>query len=278
MFSDFMIIQDRIQGHLVAMTPSPSGDYVACFSDQGWVDVFDRNFEDHVCMMNDIDIQIVGKNTDCRVPPRGFAWCGDDSVVLYWRTVGLLLINPFADWLKYTYEKDDTLFLVPEMDCLRVYSSLKHEIIRCVPLAIASTYLAESASCGAQLRRSFEQYSHHVGSVDLLRGETPEERHLLREGVIECLEAAEEELSTIQQEELLRSAQFGKCFLDGIREPIQSEESQESQESQDPQESVDQSIPTESNEPKEINIVDRFQEVTHTLRVLNTLRDPSVLH
>lgn len=185
------------------------------------------------------------------------------------------MINPFADWLKYTYEKDDTLFLVPEMDCLRVYSSLKHEIIRCVPLAIASTYLAESASCGAQLRRSFEQYSHHVGSVDLLRGETPEERHLLREGVIECLEAAEEELSTIQQEELLRSAQFGKCFLDGIREPIQSEESQESQ---DPQESVDQSIPTESNEPKEINIVDRFQEVTHTLRVLNTLRDPSVLH
>lgn len=175
------------------------------------------------------------------------------------------MINPFADWLKYTYEKDDTLFLVPEMDCLRVYSSLKHEIIRCVPLAIASTYLAESASCGAQLRRSFEQYSHHVGSVDLLRGETPEERHLLREGVIECLEAAEEELSTIQQEELLRSAQFGKCFLDGIREPIQSEESQES-------------IPTESNEPKEINIVDRFQEVTHTLRVLNTLRDPSVLH
>lgn len=158
------------------------------------------------------------------------------------------------------------------MDCLRVYSSLKHEIIRCVPLAIASTYLAESASCGAQLRRSFEQYSHHVGSVDLLRGETSEERHLLREGVIECLEAAEEELSTIQQEELLRSAQFGKCFLDGIREPIQSEEPQDSQES------VDQSIPKESNEPKEINIVDRFQEVTHTLRVLNTLRDPSVLH
>ena len=72
----------------------------------------------------------MGKNTDCRVPPRGFAWCGDDSVVLYWRTVGLLLIDPFADWLKYTYDKEDTLLLVPEVDCLRVYSSLKHEIIR----------------------------------------------------------------------------------------------------------------------------------------------------
>ena len=28
--------------------------------------------------------------------------------MLYWRTVGLLLINPFADWLKYSYDKDDT--------------------------------------------------------------------------------------------------------------------------------------------------------------------------
>ena len=51
-------------------------------------------------------------------------------MVLYWRTVGLLLIDPFADWLKYTYAKDDTLLLVPEIDGLRVYSSLKHEIIR----------------------------------------------------------------------------------------------------------------------------------------------------
>lgn len=44
--------------------------------------------------------------------------------------MGLLLIDPFADWLKYTYDKEDTLLLVPEVDCLRVYSSLKHEIIR----------------------------------------------------------------------------------------------------------------------------------------------------
>ena len=30
------------------MAPSPSNDYIACFSDQGWLDVFDRNFEYHV--------------------------------------------------------------------------------------------------------------------------------------------------------------------------------------------------------------------------------------
>ena len=83
------------------------------------MDVFDRNFTE----------KIVGKNTDCRVAPRGFAWCGDDSVVLYWRTVGLLLINPFADWLKYTYDKDDTLFLVTELFYPSLFLSLKDVLI-----------------------------------------------------------------------------------------------------------------------------------------------------
>ena len=195
------------------------------------------------------------------------------------------MINPFADWLKYSYDKDDTLFLVPEIDCLRVYSSLKHEIIRCVPTAIANLYLPESHSCGAQLRNSFSQFTHHVGSVSLLRGETPEERVVLREGVMECLEAAGEELSTIQQEELLRSAQFGKCFLDGVVE--ESNENQDQQPSGETGETGETGEGQEEDEEgllgvvpvpvvKEKGIVDQFQHVTHVLRVLNTLRDPTV--
>lgn len=84
--------------------------------------MFDRDFHE----------KVTSKNTSCRVSPRGFAWCGDDSVVLYWRTLGLLLVNPFADWLKYTYDKQDTLVLVTETDGLRVFSSLKQELIRVV--------------------------------------------------------------------------------------------------------------------------------------------------
>ena len=85
-----------------------------------------------------------------------------------------------------------------------------------MPVAISSTLLPESKSCGAMLRGAFDQFSRHVGNVDLLQGETAEERAALLDGVLECLDAAEDELSTIQQEKLLRSAQFGKCFLDGM--------------------------------------------------------------
>ena len=111
-----------IKGQIISLTASWSGDYIACFSSEGWLDVFDRNFQE----------KVTSQNTDSRVSPRGFAWCGDDSVVLYWRTLGLLLVNPFADWLKYTYDKQDMLILVTETDGLRVFSSLKQEVIRVV--------------------------------------------------------------------------------------------------------------------------------------------------
>ena len=147
------------------------------------------------------------------------------------------------------------------------------------------------------LRSAFDQFTHHVGNVNLLQGETPEERELLYDGVMECLEAAEDELSTIQQEKLLRSAQFGKCFLDGVEEmkeaqqsqdtqPAQSTQSQDTQPAQPTQSQDTQPAqPTQSQDTQEgekaeardpAEIVRRFQEVCHTLRVLNMLRDPSV--
>ena len=86
---------------------------------------------------------------------------------------------------------------------------------------------------------------------------------------MECLEAAEEELSTIQQEELLRSAKFGKCFLDGVEVTSHAETEHES-------ESSSKDVGYESKQPESVSITTRFQEVSHTLRVLNALRAPSV--
>ena len=172
-----------------------------------------------------------------------------------------------------------------------------------MPVAISSTLLPESKSCGAMLRGAFDQFSRHVGNVDLLQGETAEERAALLDGVLECLDAAEDELSTIQQEKLLRSAQFGKCFLDGMdpvpeaaeaadatAEPAVSTASAASAASATTAASA---VPTASAAPATTapaapsaeaekagedapSIVTRFQEVCHTLRVLNMLRDPSV--
>lgn len=153
------------------------------------------------------------------------------------------------------------------------------------------------------LRGAFDQFSRHVGNVDLLQGETAEERAALLDGVLECLDAAEDELSTIQQEKLLRSAQFGKCFLDGMDPvPEAAEAADATAEAADA--TAEPAVPTASATSASAasaasaapaapapaapsaeaekagedapSIVTRFQEVCHTLRVLNMLRDPSV--
>lgn len=145
------------------------------------------------------------------------------------------------------------------------------------------------------LRGAFDQFSRHVGNVDLLQGETAEERAALLDGVLECLDAAEDELSTIQQEKLLRSAQFGKCFLDGM-DPV-PEAAEAADATAEPAVSTASAAPAapgatsatttapapaapsaEAEKAGEDapSIVTRFQEVCHTLRVLNMLRDPSV--
>lgn len=158
------------------------------------------------------------------------------------------------------------------------------------------------------LRGAFDQFSRHVGNVDLLQGETAEERAALLDGVLECLDAAEDELSTIQQEKLLRSAQFGKCFLDGMDPvPEAAEAADATAEPAVPTASAASaataataatatttapaapapapaapapaapSVEAEKAGEDAPSIVTRFQEVCHTLRVLNMLRDPSVL-
>lgn len=147
------------------------------------------------------------------------------------------------------------------------------------------------------LRGAFDQFSRHVGNVDLLQGETAEERAALLDGVLECLDAAEDELSTIQQEKLLRSAQFGKCFLDGMdpvpeaaeaadatAEPAVPTASAASAASAATAATATTTAPAPAAPSAEAekagedapSIVTRFQEVCHTLRVLNMLRDPSV--
>ena len=173
------------------------------------------------------------------------------------------------------------LFLVPEVDCLRVYSSLKHEIIRAVPQSIVTIYSPDSNSCGRRLFELYDEFQNRKSDVSLLRGESEEERKILKEGIIECLEAASEDLSTIYQQKLLKCAQFGKCFFDGMiksmKEEMNGEFEKEEEEGEKKGEGEGEGESIQEGENQEIDIVSFFQETTHHLRVLNTLRDDKVI-
>ena len=49
-------------------------------------------------------------STKSEMAPRQMVWCGVDSVMLYWDEV-LLMVGPYGDWVKYTY--DQPLVLAP---------------------------------------------------------------------------------------------------------------------------------------------------------------------
>jgi hypothetical protein len=49
-------------------------------------------------------------STKSEQAPRQMVWCGVDSVMLYWDEV-LLMVGPYGDWVKYTY--DQPLVLAP---------------------------------------------------------------------------------------------------------------------------------------------------------------------
>lgn len=71
-----------------------------------------------------------------------------------------------------------------------------------------------SQSPGSILRNAFARFTQHSGDEDVLSGIGGLVGDSVMEGVQECLEAAEEELSTLLQEELLRSASYGENYIE----------------------------------------------------------------
>jgi len=63
-------------------------------------------------------------------PNKYYARCGTDSAVLYWDNI-VLMIGPFGDFIKYSY--DETIYLIPEVDGVRIISSDKCEFLQKVP-------------------------------------------------------------------------------------------------------------------------------------------------
>ena len=154
------------------------------------------------------------------------------------------MISPFCEYLRFEYDQyEEPLFLVQEIDCLRIISKNRHEIIRSVPPSIYNVYMEGSESFGALLRKTFNQFSQKISDVDIKEGLSDLSMEQVLEGIEECSQAAVEELSTVLQEELLRTVNYAQSFLP-----------------KEQQELIASSLPT----------------ICQTLRILNTLHSTDV--
>lgn len=99
----------RLMAPIVKMAFSPNGRFLACFTQDAMLTVISTSFETKVL---DFDT-----SEGATTPPLSLEWCGEDSVVLHWKNMGILMVGPYGDWLRFPYPQTESLHLLPEVSC-----------------------------------------------------------------------------------------------------------------------------------------------------------------
>jgi len=197
--ADNVTTRSLVQGTIVRMAVAPSGQLLACFTRDGRLLVMSTSFS-----------KILPEfGTKSSLPPEQLVWCGVDSVVLYWEEIALM-VGPYGDWVKYTYDEPATL--VPECDGVRILTRSRAEFLQRVPDSLVSIFGIGSFTPGALLYDALELFDAQSARANenlRLIGDK------LGEAVEECIEAAGHEFDISLQRSLLRAASYGRTFLQG---------------------------------------------------------------
>ncbi len=144
---DSLNVQDQLlsMGPFTKMTVSPDGKLLACFTESGLLWVVPIDFSKNLSQFD----------TKSKIPPEQLVWCGGDSVVLYWEGI-LLMVGPYADWQKYTYE--EAIHLIPECDGVRIISTRQCEFLQRVPDTIEDIFKIGSTAPAAMLYDAMDHF------------------------------------------------------------------------------------------------------------------------
>lgn len=190
-----------MQAPIVKMAVSPNGRFVACFTQSGWLCVCNANFSKTVLEFD----------TKAGVAPLQMVWCGDDCVVMQWNNLGLLMVGPYGDWIKFTYS--DVVLLSQEIDCLRIIGATATEILQRVHPSIESIKSIGSFAPAAMLCDAAQAVDSSDPKADVSLRAIKDDKKLV-EAVTECIRAACAEFDVGRQQELLKAASLGKVFCD----------------------------------------------------------------
>ncbi|XP_022759131.1 protein VACUOLELESS1-like isoform X2 [Durio zibethinus] len=193
---------EAVQGPVQKMVVSWDGKYLAIFTHDGRILVTDINFEG----------VLLEYNCESALPPEQLAWCGLDSVLLYWDDTPLLMVGPRGDPLHYFY--DEPLVLIPECDGVRILSNTSMDFLQRVPDSTVSIFKIGSTSPAALLYDALDHFDRRSAKADenlrLIRSSLPE-------AVEACIDAAGHEFDVSRQRTLLRAASYGQAFCSNFQ-------------------------------------------------------------
>ena len=211
---------------IVSMSFAPNGRFLACFTSDSVLTVVSTNFESKVLEFD--------ARSGSSSPPRQMGWCGEDSVVLHWKNLGVLMVGPYGDWLRFPCDDDDIdgginvghgnnesgmrnvggaeVYLVPEIDCCRVITSASVEILQRVPPGTADLLRIGSIEPGALLLDASDAFDSGSSNADEAARSITQQDGLLEEAILGCVEAAVGEFDVKVQKRMLRAASYGLHF------------------------------------------------------------------
>lgn len=215
-------------GPFLKMSMSPQGNLLACFTASGSVYITPPDFQGMCYTLP----------TQSSTVPTQMAWCGGDSVVCLCEMAEnkymLLMVGPQNSYLSYNYYQP--LFMIPEIDGMRIVSQNDCEMWQLVPSVTVETCNFGSSHPPALLFEAMKYFEEESPQADeyirRIKGD-------LGVAVKKCIEAAGYEFVPELQQQLLQAASFGKSFV-------------------------------------EFYSPDYFVNTCKIIRVLNALRDPSI--
>ncbi|KAK3161510.1 hypothetical protein QOZ80_1BG0078030 [Eleusine coracana subsp. coracana] len=183
-------------GPVQKMAVSPNGKLLAAFAHDGRLLVIPTDFS-----------RIIFEyECDSALPPDQIAWCGLDSVLLYWPEV-LLMVGPNGDPVQYNY--DEPIKLIPECDGVRILSNSSMEFLHRVPDSTTLIFGIGSMSPAALLYDARDHYDRQSAKAydnyQLISSSLPE-------AIEACIDAAGHEFDASRQRTLLRAATYGLAF------------------------------------------------------------------
>jgi vacuolar protein sorting-associated protein 16 len=154
-------------------------------------------------------------NTGRSEMPKQIEWCIDaddplkaEAVVLTYSS-NLMIAGINGDSNIYPYD-NPAIFLIPEMDGVRVLTKDSHEFIQKVPKCVYNIFgigVTEASSFLFEAHRKFCERSHQADEyLSLIMDK-------INVAVEECINAAGFEFDTEAQKSLIRAANFGKGFI-----------------------------------------------------------------
>ncbi|GMY16044.1 protein VACUOLELESS1 [Fagus crenata] len=203
-----MVEEDEVQalpvppgdGPLQKMVVSGNGRFVAAFTHDSRLAVYSTRFE-----------KIFEYQCESALPPEQLAWCGLDSVLLYWDDM-LLMVGPSDQPVSYLY--DEPIVLIPECDGVRILSNTSMEFLQLVPNSTVSIFKIGSTSPAALLYDALDHFDRRSAKADenlrLIRSSLPE-------AVEACVDAAGHEFDVSRQRTLVRAASYGQAFCSNFQ-------------------------------------------------------------